>query len=82
MNVGLLTVSSWLLASAALQPSLTYLGLAIVGFVSLVLVVRYVVIFERYTSHRMAFLKRRTKTHKDTDNFLVTVGGASIKHPN
>ena len=31
MNVGLLTVSSWLLASAALQPGLTYLSLAIVG---------------------------------------------------
>jgi hypothetical protein len=23
---------------------------------------------------------RRTKTHKDTDNFLVTVGGLSVKH--
>ncbi len=31
MNVGLLTVSAWLLASAALQPGLTYLSLAIVG---------------------------------------------------
>ena len=31
MNVGLLAVSSWLLASAALQPGLTYFSLAIVG---------------------------------------------------
>ena len=55
MNVGLLTVSSWLLASAALQPGLTYLSLAIVGvrfFGVSRAVCRY---FERYTSHRMAF---------------------------
>ena len=55
MNVGLLTVSSWLLASAALQPGLTYLSLAIVGvrfFGISRAVCRY---FERYTSHRMAF---------------------------
>ena len=55
MNVGLLTVSSWLLASAALQPDLTYLSLAIVGvrfFGVSRAVCRY---FERYTSHRMAF---------------------------
>ena len=55
MNVGLLTVSAWLLASAALQPGLTYLSLAIVGvrfFGVSRAVCRY---FERYTSHRMAF---------------------------
>ena len=55
MNVGLLTVSPWLLASAALQPGLTYLSLAIVGvrfFGVSRAVCRY---FERYTSHRMAF---------------------------
>ena len=55
MNVGLLIVSSWLLASAALQPGLTYLSLAIVGvrfFGVSRAVCRY---FERYTSHRMAF---------------------------
>ena len=55
MNVGLLTVSSWLLASAALQPGLTYLSLAIVGvrfFGVSRAACRY---FERYTSHRMAF---------------------------
>lgn len=55
MNVGLLTVSAWLLASAALQPGLTYLSLAIVGvrfFGISRAVCRY---FERYTSHRMAF---------------------------
>ena len=55
MNVGLLTVSAWLLASAALQPGLTYLSLAIVGvrfFGVSRSVCRY---FERYTSHRMAF---------------------------
>ena len=55
MNVGLLTVSSWLLASAALQPGLTYLSLGIVGvrfFGVSRAVCRY---FERYTSHRMAF---------------------------
>ena len=55
MNVGLLTVSTWLLASAALQPGLTYLSLAIVGvrfFGVSRAVCRY---FERYTSHRMAF---------------------------
>ena len=50
MNVGLLTVSAWLLASAALQPGLTYLSLAIVGvrfFGVSRAVCRY---FERYTS--------------------------------
>ena len=55
MNVGLLTVSAWLLASASLQPGLTYLSLAIVGvrfFGVSRAVCRY---FERYTSHRMAF---------------------------
>ena len=55
MNVGLLGVSSWLLASAALQPGITYLSLAIVGvrfFGISRAVCRY---FERYTSHRMAF---------------------------
>lgn len=55
MNVGLLSVSSWLLASAALQPGITYLSLAIVGvrFFGIGRAVsRY---FERYTSHRMAF---------------------------
>lgn len=55
MNVGLLTVSAWLLASAALQPGLTYLSLAIVGvrfFGVSRAVCRY---FERYTSHCMAF---------------------------
>ena len=55
MNVGLLTVSAWLLVSAALQPGLTYLSLAIVGvrfFGVSRAVCRY---FERYTSHRMAF---------------------------
>ena len=55
MNVGLLTVSAWLLASATLQPGLTYLSLAIVGvrfFGVSRAVCRY---FERYTSHRMAF---------------------------
>ena len=55
MNVGLLTVSAWLLASAALQQGLTYLSLAIVGvrfFGVSRAVCRY---FERYTSHRMAF---------------------------
>ena len=55
MNVGLLSVSSWLLASAALQPGITYLSLAIVGvrfFGISRAVCRY---FERYTSHRMAF---------------------------
>lgn len=55
MNVGLLTVSAWLLASAALQPGLTYLSLAIVGvrfFGISRAVCRY---FERYTSHCMAF---------------------------
>lgn len=55
MNVGLLTVSAWLLASAALQPGLTHLSLAIVGvrfFGVSRAVCRY---FERYTSHRMAF---------------------------
>ena len=55
MNVGLLTVSAWLLASAALQPGLTYLSLAIVGvrfFGVSRAVCRY---FERYTAHRMAF---------------------------
>ncbi len=55
MNVGLLTVSAWLLASAALQLGLTYLSLAIVGvrfFGVSRAVCRY---FERYTSHRMAF---------------------------
>jgi hypothetical protein len=25
--------------------------------------------------------QRRTKTHKDTDNFLVTVGDEPVKHP-
>ena len=55
MNVGLLSVSSWLLASAALQPGITYLSLAIVGvrfFGISRAVCRY---FERYTSHKMAF---------------------------
>lgn len=55
MNVGLLSVSAWLLASAALQPGITYLSLAIVGvrfFGISRAVSRY---FERYTSHRMAF---------------------------
>ncbi|MCI7692984.1 MAG: thiol reductant ABC exporter subunit CydD [Veillonella caviae] len=55
MNVGLLSVSSWLLASAALQPGITYLSLAIVGvrfFGISRAVSRY---FERYTSHQMAF---------------------------
>ena len=54
MNVGLLTVSAWLLASAALQPGLTYLSLAVgVRFFGVSRAVcRY---FERYTSHRMAF---------------------------
>ncbi|WP_282003736.1 thiol reductant ABC exporter subunit CydD [Veillonella denticariosi] len=55
MNVGLLSVSAWLLASAALHPDITYLSLAIVGvrfFGISRAVCRY---FERYTSHRMAF---------------------------
>lgn len=55
MNVGLLSVSSWLLASAALQPGITYLSLAIVGvrfFGISRAVCRY---FERYASHKMAF---------------------------
>jgi hypothetical protein len=27
-----------------------------------------------YRNNQSSLLKRRTKTHKDTDNFLVTVG--------
>lgn len=55
MNVGLLSTSAWLLASAALHPGLAYLGLAIVGvrFFGIGRAVsRY---FERYFSHQMAF---------------------------
>lgn len=55
MNVGLLSTSSWLLASAALHPGIHYLSISIVGvrfFGISRAVCRY---FERYTSHHMAF---------------------------
>lgn len=55
MNVGLLTTSAWLIASAALHPELVYLSIAIVGvrfFGISRAVCRY---GERYVSHHMAF---------------------------
>lgn len=55
MNVGLLTTSAWLIASAALHPELVYLSVAIVGvrfFGISRAVCRY---GERYVSHHMAF---------------------------
>lgn len=54
-NVALLTTSTWLIATAALHPGLSALGLAIVGvrfFGISRAVSRY---FERYISHHMAF---------------------------
>lgn len=55
MNVALLTTSAWLIATAALQPPLVALSIAIVGvrfFGISRAVCRYV---ERYVSHHMAF---------------------------
>ena len=55
MNVGLLSTSAWLLATAALHPELHYLSISIVGvrfFGISRAVCRYL---ERYTSHHMAF---------------------------
>ena len=51
-------ILSWLLASAALQPGITYLRSRIpVVCASLVLGVLYVVKFERYTSHKNSISK-------------------------
>lgn len=55
MNVALLTTSAWLIATAALQPPLVALSIAIVGvrfFGISRAVCRYI---ERYVSHHMAF---------------------------